>query len=151
MAVLDRRQCQSGLGWRLVTRENEAGYLSRTLWDVVQLAPSAQAALAKPFRLWAQDTLAIGYCTPGTTFATRAQRVLDVTLFRQLADGTVTPVTNTGIADAGLAQLGEVYLTPPRAMSPAGTWPAGDYLFHVQPHELETSGWFALEVRKPPL
>ena len=149
-AALDRRQCQSDTGWRLVTRERDGDIDSRTLWEVPQLAPTASLALDRPFRLWAQAVMAMGFCAPGATAELRVEEATHVTLSRVLDDGHIASVTNTIVTDTELAALGEIYLAPPKAMSPAGIWPAGDYLFRVQPRGSDAGGWFALQVLQPP-
>jgi hypothetical protein len=146
-AALERRQCQSGAGWRLVTIERDALGRARALWDVDELAPSADAALAQANRLRNEEVLAIGFCAPGQSVAVRASLVDQVVLWRRHANRQLELVTGALPTDPPLVRLGEVYLGPPASLSATGDWPAGDYLFEVKLHDGDQSaGWFALKI-----
>ena len=147
-AALDRRQCQSDTGWRLVTRERDGDIDSRTLWEVPQLAPTASLALDRPFRLWAQAVMAMGFCAPGNRRAARGG-MDDVTLSRVLDDGQIASVVNPATPTPNWPRWARSTWPRRKAMSPAGIWPAGDYLFRVQPQESDPGGWFALQVIQP--
>jgi hypothetical protein len=147
VAALERRQCQSGAGWRLVAMERDALGRARALWDVDELAPSADAALAQAHRLRNQEVLAIGFCAPGASVAARASLVDQVVLWRRHANRQLELVSGSLPTDPPLAGLGEVYLGPPASLSATGNWPSGDYLFEVKPqYGDQSAGWFALRI-----
>jgi hypothetical protein len=145
-AVLHRRDCQSGEGWRLVSWERDAGQDSRTLWDITAMSATADGALSRPYRVWSEHVVAIGFCPPGATPTIRAENATSVTLFRELDDGDPQHVADARFADPALAAVGEVYLSPPAALSDTGGWPEGRYLFRVDPAPDFSGGWFAVQV-----
>ena len=148
---LERRQCQSGEGWRIVTVENNAIGHSRTLWMVDELSPTPEQAVNQARRLWAERTLGIGYCAPGRSVDERGARAGDVSLWLASKRGAPVRVEPGEILDPPLAELGEVYFAPPDQLALNGSWPAGIYLFQVSPGsaaDASAAGWFALDVRR---
>ncbi len=150
-AALERRQCQSGDGWRIVTVENNAIGHSRTLWIVDALSPTPERAVTRARRLWAERTLGIGYCAPGRSVDERGARAGDVSLWLASKGSAPVRVEPGEILDPPLGDLGEVYFAPPDQLALKGSWPAGVYLFQVLPGsaaDASAAGWFALDVRR---
>lgn len=146
LAALNRRQCQSGAGWRLVSEAtNQFGPL-RTLWFVDQLAQTAREAVDSAPQLRAGEVSAIGFCTPGATQQQRAALAAKVSLWRAGTAGRPDMLERGRVSDQLLARLGEVYEAAPLALSSDGSWPPGTYLFRVASSADSAGGWFALRV-----
>jgi hypothetical protein len=148
-AALNRRQCQSGAGWRLVTLQEWGDRTWRTLFDVDPGQTRTQAAAEKVApRVLADVLQGIGYCPPGLDPSSRAASLADVTVWAEV-DGAKTASRLAGLRplDADLYQVGEAYLAPPRSIAVDGGWPPGRYLFQVAPSQgAPEGGWFALTV-----
>lgn len=146
-AIRDRRQCQSGLGWRVVTMEETGGRPTRTL---LLIAPIPRASSPTDARiptavLYAQRLFAIGFCQPSGDGTTAAWPVPRVSLWSLTPPGRAAPVVAPVTLDPALAAAGESYFGPP-AGSPMDEWPPARYVFRVQPPDARAAPiWFALE------
>lgn len=148
LGARDRRQCQSNLGWRVVTMEQSGSRRTRTL-----LAVDPRSTRDGPgdpriptVVLYAERLIGIGYCVPATDGAAVDRARPEVLIWRVGPAGPPVRVVGPVTLDAGLVAAGESYFGPPDGM-PA-LWPPGRYVFEIVPAQPRLpSSFFALEYR----
>jgi hypothetical protein len=145
----DRRQCQSGIGWRVVTMEQTGGRPTRTLLMVAptKLPSTPTDPLIPTAVLYAQRLFGIGFCQPSSDDRGAVVPSPRVAIWAIPRTGAPIPEVQPITLDAGLASIGESYFGPPSAAA-TDQWAAGRYVFAVQTDESNAlPAWFALEYR----
>jgi hypothetical protein len=147
LAVRDRRQCQSEIGWRVVTMEETGGRSTRTLLLVAPVTLQASPADSRipTAVLYAQRLFGIGYCEPAEAGPAAPPRPT-VDIWRVPEKGPPVRVQDPVPLDEGLLAAGEAYYGPPAGT--ASEWTPGRYVFEVlarpgSPSRLPS--WFALD------
>ena len=144
-----RRQCQSGIGWRVVTMEQTGGRPTRTLLMVAPTKlPSTPTDPRIPTAvLYAQRLFGIGFCQPSSDDRTAAVSSPQVAIWAIPREGAPVPVVQPITLDTALAAIGESYFGPPSTAA-IDQWAPGRYVFEVQTDESNAlPAWFALEYR----
>jgi hypothetical protein len=139
-------QCYATAGWRVAALQSAPDFEVRTVWPVAFAdSQTVQEALAAARPLSGGEVKGIGYCAPGSDEETRIAYTARVTLWQADGAGNLSAVEGAPAVDQDLADLGEVYLAPPSAISTDGLWPAGRYVFKVDLGG-GSATWFALEI-----
>lgn len=149
-AVRERRQCQSGIGWRVVTMEETGGRRTRTLLFVtpMSVAGSPTDPAIPTAVLYAQHLFGIGFCQPSGDATLPAWPDARVVIWTLPAPGRAVPIRQPLTLDAPLAAAGESYFGPPTALA-TSQWAEGRYVFEVRPADGRSAPvWFALEYRE---
>lgn len=149
-AVRRRRLCQGHLAWEIVTMERTARRQTRTVYglEVVE-APGPASNLIPYQRGFAEQLVGLGICAPRDPSASFEQLLSRVRVWQ--APGGRAPVQLSGLTplDADLYALGEAYFGPPGRIRATPAWPAGRYIFQIQPAGSgESSLWFGLDYVK---
>lgn len=149
-AARRRRLCQGHLAWEIVTMERSARRQTRTVYGVEAVeAPGPASDLIPYQRGFAEQLVGLGVCAPRNPSAGFEQLLSRVRVW-QAPEGRA-PVQLSGLTplDADLYALGEAYFGPPGRVGATPAWPAGRYIFQVQPASSGRSSlWFGLDYVK---
>jgi hypothetical protein len=149
LAALDRRQCQSNVGWRVVTIEEAGTRHTRTLLAVTPLVLTTNASdpHIPAVTLYAERLLGIGYCVPSANGAAPDRPKPDVVVWQVPSAGPATLIRDLTPLDDGLMAAGEYYYGPPTGRT-ADLWAQGRYVFEILSTAKDArSHWFALDFR----